>query len=39
VRLQLLCDFLCDFALNREDIVQVAVIGLRPQMRVIARID
>src|SRR5262249_58512522 len=37
--LQLVGDSFGDFALDREDISHVAIIGLRPQVRVIARID
>src|SRR5438067_1181926 len=39
MRLQLLCDYFADFALNCEYICQVASIGLDPKVRVIASID
>src|SRR5437763_2685479 len=37
--LQLLCDCLRDFALNSEYISPVAIIGLRPEMRVGTRVN
>ena len=39
LRLQLIGDGFCDFALNRENISQIAIVSLRPQMRIGARID
>ena len=36
---QLIGDRLCDFALNREDVIKWTIVMLRPQVRVGARID
>jgi hypothetical protein len=37
--LQLVGDGFGDLALNRKDISQVAIVGLRPKMSVIAGVD
>ena len=39
MRLQLLSDCFCDFALDSEHIGKVACVGLRPEMRVVPSID
>jgi hypothetical protein len=39
LRLQLLRNGFGDLALDREDIGQIAIISLRPHIRVIARVD
>ena len=39
MRLQLLGDRFGDFALDREDVSQIAIVSLGPKMRVVARVD
>ena len=39
LRLELVGDGLCDLALNSENIGQIAIVSLRPEMRIGARID
>ena len=37
--MELLCDFLRDFALDREHVFQIAIVLFRPHMCVSARVD
>jgi len=39
LRLELICDGFCYLALNSEDVGQIAIVSLRPEMRIGACID
>ena len=39
LRLQLVSDGLCDFGLDGEHVGEIAIVALRPEMRVIAGVD
>src|SRR5438874_6748708 len=39
LRLELISDRFCDLALNSENVGQIAIVSLRPEMRIGARID
>src|SRR5205823_928734 len=39
LRLELIGDSFCDLALNSENVGQIAIVSLRPEMRIGARID